>query len=94
VCESLAPLRISAQWLNYLQTLPQSIGGENARILGELLSAPNKLKFWTASNKTYSIVIVRYSPGILEFWKQSEQFRIVFTKSDGKFVKIKREKVT
>lgn len=93
-CEGLEVLRSPAQWINHLRTLPQSIGGENTRILGEMLSATNKLKLWAASNKSYSVVVVRYSPGLLErIWKNSEQFRIVFTKSDGKLVKIKREKV-
>ena len=91
-CESLANLKDPNQWINYLFGVQRAVGGENGRILGEILQSRNKLNLWAASNKTYSVVVLRYVPHVLEFWKEKHQFRFVITKSDGRVVNIRREK--
>jgi hypothetical protein len=92
-CEKLLKSRITdpEKWLIFLLAISKSIGEEKGRILREILTTPDKLILWAASNHTYSVVVIRYTPGFFEsLWKKKYQFRLVVSK-DGKLKKIINE---
>jgi len=90
-CTSLKNLNDPNQWIDYLMGIQRSVSGENGQILGEILKTRNRLTLWVSSNKSYSVVVIKYSPAIWQILKKTQQFRIVITKSGGKVINILHE---
>lgn len=76
-CEAVRDSTQAEAWMAFLR---EGIGGmeaEAAKALSTMLESPANLSIREASNKSYQVVVVRYTPPWYAIWKSPQQLRVL-----------------
>ena len=89
-CSSLKEFGANQKWITYLMQIAKRPGSAGA-VLASILQYPEQLSWYSAKNRSYSVIVVRFQPRFWEIWKEVKQVRVVL-KNDGSSVRVIPEK--
>jgi hypothetical protein len=90
-CEGLRETSIGEAWLKFLHSVRSVADATTAKVLGSVLESPTQLSLHSATNHTYQVVVLHYTPQWYQIWKSSQQIRIVVART-GQIKRVKIER--
>jgi hypothetical protein len=73
---------LSDNLLKFLHSGQNATDVNTAKTMGKMLESRDRLSLRSAANRTYQILVIRYTPQWYQFWRTSNQIRIVLSRGE------------